>query len=97
VKVRLTRRALEQLIEILNVVRAENPAAADKVRAQFEKVLGRLSRFPASGRLTSMPGVRLTPTGRYPYLIFYRVVDAAEEVHVLRIRHGMRNPSRHLE
>jgi plasmid stabilization system protein ParE len=34
---------------------------------------------------------------RYPYLVFYSVDEAAKEVHILRIRHGARDPSKHLK
>lgn len=44
-----------------------------------------------------MPGVRLLSVVSYPYLIFYTVDAAAEEVRVLRVRHGAQDPSRHLD
>jgi toxin ParE1/3/4 len=44
------------------------------------------------GRMTDQPGVRVLPVVRYPYLIFYTVVDESDEVRILRIRHGRRRP-----
>jgi plasmid stabilization system protein ParE len=44
------------------------------------------------GSITDHPDVRVLPVVRYPYLIFYRLIAEADEVRVLRIRHGRRKP-----
>jgi len=44
------------------------------------------------GRMTNQAGVRVLPAVRYPYLIFYTIIAADDEVRVLRVRHGRRRP-----
>jgi plasmid stabilization system protein ParE len=46
------------------------------------------------GTKTDQPGVRVLPVVRYPYLIFYLLTPAMDEVRILRIRHGRRKPLR---
>jgi toxin ParE1/3/4 len=48
----------------------------------------RLGRFPIAGRKQRGPGVRASVDSRYPYLIFYMIVD--NEVVILHVRHGAR-------
>ncbi len=45
--------------------------------------------------LTQRPGVRVMPLGRYPYLIFYTVLE--NELFVLHVRHASRRPLEHDE
>jgi addiction module RelE/StbE family toxin len=97
VKVRYTRKALAQLDEIYSHIEAHNPSAAKRVKARIKQSIARLGRSPYSCRATEHPGIRLLAIVRYPYLVFYRVEEKAKEVHILRIRHGARDPSRHLD
>ncbi|WP_346771356.1 type II toxin-antitoxin system RelE/ParE family toxin [Bradyrhizobium sp. 192] len=48
--------------------------------------------FPEVGHLTDEPGVRMFPTVRYPYLIFYTVNPADAEIVILHVRHGAQQP-----
>jgi hypothetical protein len=41
-------------------------------------------------RLPQRPNVRVVPLGRYPFKIFYMVVD--ETITILHIRHAARRP-----
>ena len=45
-----------------------------------------LARYPALGRETDIPDVRVFPTARYPYLVYHRV--QRDELIVIHIRHG---------
>ena len=96
-KIRYTRKALAQLDEIYSYIEAHNPSAAKRVKARIKQSIARLGRDPYSCRATENPGIRLLAIVRYPYLVFYSVDDTAKEVHILRIRHGARDPSKHLE
>jgi toxin ParE1/3/4 len=97
VKLRYSTKALAQLEEIYTYIAARSPASAGRVQARIKRSIDRLAGFPYSGRETEMPGVRLLSVVSYPYLIFYAVDAAADEVRVLRIRHGAQDPSRHLD
>ena len=52
--------------------------------------LERLALFPRLGRRQDMPGIRRLVTRRYPYLVYYEIDDAADEVAILAIRHPAR-------
>ena len=44
------------------------------------------------GPRTDRPDIRVLPVVRYPYLIFYTIIPASDEVRILRVRHGRRRP-----
>jgi toxin ParE1/3/4 len=97
VRIRYTRRALEQLDAIYSYIEAEDPRGARRVNARIKRAINRLARFPFSCRETDRSGVRVLPIVRYPYLVFYSVDESASEVHILRVRHGAQNPASHLD
>jgi toxin ParE1/3/4 len=89
-KVRYTETALRELDEILAYIADRSATAAASVRARVEELVERLSYFPHLAQATERRGVRRVPLGNYPYVIFYTV--EAEEIVILRIRHGARRP-----
>jgi toxin ParE1/3/4 len=44
------------------------------------------------GHKTEHPHVRALSVVRYPYVIFYTLILEADEVLILRVRHGRRRP-----
>ena len=70
-KLRFTRRATANLIEIADYIRARNPAAARRVRAAIYESLQSLILFPHVGRKQRTEGVRKLVTRKYPYLVYY--------------------------
>jgi addiction module RelE/StbE family toxin len=97
VRIRYTPKALAQLDAIYTYIEARNPRAASAVKARINRAIGRLAHFPYSCRATVHPGIRVLSIVRYPYLVFYTVDEAAQEVQILRVRHSARNPARHLD
>ena len=91
-KVRYSRRALAQLDEIHRYITQFNPRAAAQVVARIEELCQKLGEFPGMGHMTEQADVRVLPVVRYPYLIFYTIIPANDEVRILRIRHGRRRP-----
>jgi plasmid stabilization system protein ParE len=49
--------------------------------------------FPRVGRPQSVQGVRKIVTRRYPYVIYYRIDQSADEVVILTIQHAARDQS----
>jgi plasmid stabilization system protein ParE len=90
VKLRYTRQAARDLIEIAEYLRARNLAAALAVRAAILRSLRDLILFPALGRRQTIEGVRKLVTRKYRYLIYYTVDEGAQEVVILTIRHPSR-------
>ena len=96
-KIRYTRKALAQLDQIYSTIEAHNARAAKNVNARIKRAIGRLARFPYSCRETERPGIRVLAIVRYPYLVFYAVDEAAQEVQILRVRHSAQDPAHHLD
>jgi plasmid stabilization system protein ParE len=89
-KLRFTPRAVADIEEIADYIRARNPAAAQRVRAALYESLQNLLLFPYVGRLQRTEKVRKFLTRKYVYLVYYTVDEAAEEVVILNIKHPAR-------
>lgn len=87
-KLRWTRPALRDLEEIHAYIAERDPAAALRtarlLRAQAES----LTAHPLMGRAGRIDGTRELVVAGLPFVIAYRVTEAA--VDVLAIRHGAR-------
>lgn len=88
-KLRFTPRAANDLSEIADYIRVENPHAALRVRAAILESVELLAQFPEIGRLQSVEGVRKIVARKYPYLIYYLAQD--EEVVILTVQHPARD------
>ena len=89
-KLRFTPRAIQDIAAIADHIRAENPAAAQRVRAAIYKSLQDLILFPYIGRRQKAEHVRKLVTRRYPYLVYYTVNSDAEEIVILNVKHPAR-------
>ncbi len=89
-KLRFTPRAAEDLAGIADYIRAYSPAAAERVRATILQSLQNLVLFPQVGRAQTVKGVRKLVTRNYPYLVYYTVDEATEEIIILTIQHPAR-------
>ena len=89
-KLRFTARALADIAEIADFIRAENPQAAEKVRASILESLRNLTLFPRAGRSQSVAGVRKLVTRKYRYVVYYCPDDAQDDVVILSVQHGAR-------
>lgn len=89
-KLRFTPRATQDLVTIADYVREHSPQGALRVRAAILESLQNLARFPRLGRPQKVEGVRKLVTRHYPYLVYYTLDEAADEVVVLTIQHPAR-------
>ena len=87
-KVRLTLRAREDLDGIVGYLRGRSPTGARNVRQAIRTSLDLIGRFPDLGRSSGEAGTRVLPVGRYPYLIYWLVLNG--EVRIAHIRHAAR-------
>ena len=87
-KVRYTAAARADLGDILSYLIERNPCAAAAVGHAIEATVARVASFPASAQATDEPAIRMTPAGRFPYLVFYTVTET--ELQIVRVLHGAR-------
>jgi plasmid stabilization system protein ParE len=89
-KLRFTRRAAQDLADIADYIRKQNPQAALRVRAAILESLQNLVLFPQVGRQQKVEGVRKLVTRRYPYLVYYTADASAEEIIIITMQHPAR-------
>ncbi len=73
--VRFDQRALSDLRGIRDYLLPRSPTGAERVRRHILETIERLADFPFLGRRTDEASVRVLPLTRYPYLVFYSVVN----------------------
>jgi toxin ParE1/3/4 len=86
-KLRFTPRAAESIAEIANYIRMHNPPAAVRVRDAIYESLQVLLLFPLAGRKQKAEGVRKFITRKYPYLVYYTIDKANDEIVILNVKH----------
>ncbi|MBZ0139470.1 MAG: type II toxin-antitoxin system RelE/ParE family toxin [Pseudorhodoplanes sp.] len=89
-KLRFTERAAKDLADIADYILERNPEAALRVRTAILEAIQNLVLFPNVGRQQTLEGVRMLVTRRYPYLIYYTVDDAVDEIVIITIQHPAR-------
>lgn len=87
-KVRYTRRAQRDLERILAFLDERSPQGANSVKHAIRKAVETIALFPSGGRRSAHRDVRERPVDRYPYIVYWTI--AADEVHILHIRHASR-------
>ena len=90
-KIRLTRRALDDLADIAAYLTPRSAQGALKVKAAIFAAFQTLETLPHSGKPQTTPTVRKLGVARYPYNIFYAVDEGAGEVVVFAIFHTSRD------
>ena len=88
-RLRFALRARGDIANIHQYIASRNTDAATAVVRQIRSTSQLLARYPGLGRETSISGVRVIPTTRYPYLVYHRVI--ADEVVIIHVRDGRRD------
>jgi toxin ParE1/3/4 len=81
--------AEQDAVEIWAYIARDNPPAADRLLARFDRILGTLAKQPLVGKSADelALNLRLIPIGAY--LVFYRPLP--DGIEVARILHGARD------
>lgn len=88
-RLRYAPRARTDIAAIHEYIAEHNRSAATAVVRQIRSTSVLLARYPGLGRETDIPGVRVFPIARYPYLVYHQVRN--NEVVILHVRHGRRD------
>jgi toxin ParE1/3/4 len=90
-KVDYTRQALADLRKIAADSHAFGERVAVAVELRIRRVIANIAQHPkAAAPVVERPGMRVVPLVRYPYKIFYRILE--DRVKILHIRHTARKP-----
>lgn len=90
IRYQLTPIARDDLRDIIEFIRGDNPTAAKRVLAEFKTAMRRLSRSPDIGHLREDlvdEPLRFWPV--YSYLIIYRA--EIRPIQIIRVLHGSRD------
>ena len=84
-RVRWTAPAADDLARIVEYIRKDDPAAAQRVARRIFEGVARLRVFPRRGRIGLVEGTRELIFSPWPYVAVYEIVE--DYVLVLRVRH----------
>jgi plasmid stabilization system protein ParE len=87
-KLRYSPRARADIADIHDHIAQHNPRAATAVARKIRSTCRLLGRYPGIGRGTDIPGVRMLPVSRYPYLVYHSI--GGDELTIVHVRHGAR-------
>jgi toxin ParE1/3/4 len=90
VKARYTTRAVSDLNDIADYILAHSPLGAAKVRAEIQRTVALIERFPFAGSRTTVEPVRRIGVRKYPYLVYYVVDRERRDLIIVTIQHGAR-------
>jgi plasmid stabilization system protein ParE len=90
-KARWSEGALSEIEDIFTYIQERNRAAASAVVERIDGLVSLLEEYPLMGHRADEEGVRVMSAVRYPFLIFYAIDDAADEIVILHVRHGAQN------
>ena len=88
-RVRWTRGAVADLIEIGDFIAQDNPTAAGRVIQSICDQVRSLRNLPQIGRPGRIEGTRELVHPRYPYIVAYRIVR--DDAEILAVRHTSRH------
>jgi len=89
-RVRYTPRATQDLQDIFEYIRKENPFAGLRLVDGIQSVIAELGSTPGMGSPTDKGRIQRFPVAATPYLVFYEILEG--EVAIVHIRHGAREP-----
>jgi len=85
-RIRWTATAADDLAQIVEYIRRDNPAAALRVARAIYQGIAQLRKFPNVGRMGLAEQTRELPFAPWPYVAVYEIIE--DQVQVLRIRHA---------
>ena len=87
-QVRWSPAAVEDLESIVNHIRPENSAGAQRVGQAIYDRAGEIGRFPYLGRRGRVEATRELPLPPLPFIVVYRVIEHAGVVEIVNVIHG---------
>jgi len=91
-KLRYSPRASNDLDSIYEFLDRHSPAGAARVMAAIYAAVEFIRRNPHASEMTSFHGVRGKVVHRYRFKVFYRLVEGADVIEIVHVRHASRRP-----
>jgi toxin ParE1/3/4 len=85
-RIRWTAPAADDLAQIVEYIRKDNPAAARRVARSIYQEIAQLRKFPNVGRVGLAMNTRELTFAPWPYVAVYEIIK--DDIQVLRIRHA---------
>ena len=89
-KVSYSPRAVAQITQAFDHLAQDNPAVANAFLLRVESIGSLLSSRSGIGRMTRKNGVQVVSLQPYRYLLFYKILEARDEIRIIRVRHMSR-------
>ena len=80
--------AAADLQNIVDYIRLDNPAAAQRVGRSIYERLSLLAGLPYGGRTGRVEGTRELPLPPLPFIVVYRVLEQSATVEIVNVIHG---------
>ena len=90
--VRYSPRATRDLESIREYLARHTPKGTVSVFTAIYAAIEFVRRHPEAAEVTRIPGVRVKIVPRYRFKIFYRVLETADTVEIVHVRHTSRRP-----
>ncbi len=87
-QIRWSPAAADDLQQIFEYIRADNPVAAQRVAKIIYDRTAALARHPYQGRRGRVEGTRELPLPPLPFIVIYRVLEGAGAVEIVNVIHG---------
>jgi plasmid stabilization system protein ParE len=85
-RVRWTTTAADDFAQVIERIRADNPAAAHRVAQTIYKGIALLGTLPHRGRVGKAENTKELVFPPWPYVVVYEIFE--DQVQVLRVRHA---------
>jgi addiction module RelE/StbE family toxin len=92
-KVRWSNNATNELEDIFAFIRERSSRSARAVARRIIDRAESLAQFPLKGENDKSTGMRKLAVVNYPYVVFYRVNNAENEVQIVSVQHTARKQS----
>jgi toxin ParE1/3/4 len=89
-KIRYSPRAVTDLESIRQFLVERSPRGAANVLASIFVAIEFVRRNPEASQATRIPNIRAMVVRRYRFRIFYRLIEGADVIEIIHVRHTSR-------
>jgi toxin ParE1/3/4 len=87
-QIRWSPASAEDLEQIFDYIRTDNPGAAQRVAQTIYDPADSLGADPYLGRRGRVEGTRELPVPRLPFIVVYQMLEQADAIEIVNVIHG---------